>query len=115
MRRVDAGPPTCAQRGSLVSDPMSAVPEREQGIAAAREPEDALATGLELPSGPGLIAYLARAPAEQRKAVLGGLHSAIGNRRVTLTIRGTVAVQRAPQPFGLMEKAQVSGFAALAL
>jgi hypothetical protein len=92
---------------------MSAVPEREQGLAAPREPVEALATALELPSGPGLIAYLARAPAEQRKAVLAGLHSAIGNRRVTLTIRGSLGVQRAP--FGLMQKAQVTGFAALAL
>jgi hypothetical protein len=94
---------------------MSAVPEREQGIAARREPVEALAIGRELPSRPGLIAYLACAPAEQRKAVLDGLHSAIGNRRVTLTVRGSRGVQRAPPPFGLMQKGQVSGFAALAL
>jgi len=64
--------------------------------------------------GPGLIAYLARAPVEERKAAIDDLQSRIGNRRVALTIGRGLAVQRAPKPFGMRESSQVSGFAALA-
>ena len=96
---------------------MADAAEREPAPAAAAPAPDApvaagpvLATG-----GPGLIAYLARAPVEERKAAIGDLQSRIGNRRVALTIRSGLAVQRAPQPFGMLEQTQVSGFAALAL
>ena len=94
---------------------MSKAGEREQVPAALPAPETAAAAPGPAPTGPGLIAYLARAPVEERKAAIDDLHSRIGNRRVALTVRSGLAVQRAPKPFGMMEQTQVSGFAALAL
>ena len=91
--------------------------KREQVAPAAPVPEVAAAIIGSTPalSGPGLIAYLARAPVEERAAAIGDMHSRVGNRRVALTIRGGLAVQRAPKAFGLMTPSQVGGFAAVAL
>jgi len=96
---------------------VSDAAERESVPAAAAPVPDAAVAARAAPAlgGPGLIEYLARAPVEERKAAIGDLHSRIGNRRVALTIRRGLAVQRAPKTFGMMEQTQVSGFAALAL
>lgn len=95
---------------------MAKVPEREQAAAAPPAAEEVAAPApAGVAAGPGLIAYLARAPVEERQAAIGDLHSRIGNRRVALTIRSGLAVQRAPKPFGMMEKSQITGFAGLAL
>jgi hypothetical protein len=97
---------------------MSSAAERESVPAPAAPAPDSAAVAAGLGpalGGPGLIAYLARAPVEEREAAIGDLQSRIGNRRVALTIRRGLAVQRAPKPFGMMEQTQVSGFAALAL
>jgi hypothetical protein len=88
--------------------PVPAAPAPVPDVGVGAGPGPAL-------SGPGLIEYLARAPVEERKAAIGEMHSRVGNRRVALTIRSGLAVQRAPQPFGMREQTQVSGFAALAL
>jgi hypothetical protein len=97
---------------------MSSAAERESvPTPAAPAPDTAAVAAGPGPAlgGSGLIAYLARAPVEEREAAIGDLQSRIGNRRVALTIRRGLAVQRAPKPFGMMEQTQVSGFAALAL
>jgi hypothetical protein len=96
---------------------MSSAAEREPAPAApVPVPDAALSAGAgPALGGPGLIEYLSRAPVDDRKAAIDDLHSRIGNRRVALTIRRGLAVQRAPKTFGMLEQTQVSGFAALAL
>jgi hypothetical protein len=94
---------------------VSKAGEREQVSAPPVVPDVAMAASAAPAAGPGLIAYLARAPVDERKAAIGDLQARIGNRHVALTIRRGLAVQRAPQPFGMREAGQVSGFAAMAL
>lgn len=88
--------------------------DRHNTVTAAPAPLKAPATQPPFQFAPDLIRYLARAPVEQRKAAIGDLNARVGNRRVAVTIRSALAIQRDAK-FGMMKKDQVTGFAGLAL
>ncbi len=93
---------------------MRKAADRRKELTAAPEPEEAPAVQPPLQLAPELIAQLARVPAEQRRTALGELGAHVGNRRVALTIRSGLAVQRDAK-FGMMKPDQVTGFAGLAV
>jgi hypothetical protein len=88
------------------TDEPAAVPERSVPRAPA----------LDLRSPTRLVAYLSRAPVEQRRGVIGGLQASIGNRRVTAMLQRTPAPVAPAAPAALpqgalqlLEKMGVSG------
>ena len=88
--------------------------DRHGTVTAAAASLEAPAAQPRFRFAPDLIPYLARAPVERRKAAIRDLNARVGNRRVALTIRSALAIQRDAK-FGMMKKDQVTGFAGLAL
>ncbi len=81
-------------RLTKAGDP-TAVPERLVPSAPA----------LGLTSPRGLVAYLSRAPAEERRGVVEGLQTSVGNQRVTAMLQRTPAPGALPQgALQLLEK-----------